>query len=107
MKLLHIGKAGNIERFAAPDSYLFTLDRVEAPIGLSAEEYIALAGDADFIVADAIGDVPGALIENMPKLRLSSFTAFMWHKYQTASTAVRICPITVAMAAPVMPICRG
>lgn len=70
MKLLHIGKAGNIERFASPDSYLFTLDRVEAPIGLSAEEYIALAGDADFIIADAIGDVPGALIENMPKLRL-------------------------------------
>ena len=70
MKLLHIGKAGNIERFAAADSYLFELERVEAPIGLRAEEYLAAAGDAEFIVADAIGEVPGALIERMPNLRL-------------------------------------
>ncbi len=70
MKLLHIGKAGNIERFSAPDSYLFKLDRVEAPIGLPAEEYLAAAKDADFIIADAIGEVSGTLIEQMPNLRL-------------------------------------
>ena len=27
----------------------------------------------------------------------------MWQRYQTASTAVRICPSTVATAAPIMP----
>lgn len=70
MKLLHIGKAGNIERFASPDSFLFELERIEAPIGLSAEEYIAAAPDAQFIIADAIGDVTGSLIEGLPDLRL-------------------------------------
>lgn len=70
MKLLHIGKAGNMDRFAAPDSFLYTLDRVELPIGLPEEEYIAAAGDAEFIIADAIGAVTGKLIEGMPKLRL-------------------------------------
>ena len=70
MKLLYIGKAGNMDRFAAPDSFLLKLDRVEAPVGLSEEEYLAAAGDAEFIVADAIGKVSGKLIENMPNLRL-------------------------------------
>ena len=70
MKLLHIGKAGNIERFADPDSFLFGLERVEAPIGLPAAEYLKAAGDAEFIIADAIGDIPGELIEGMPNLRL-------------------------------------
>ena len=70
MKLLHIGKAGNLERFAAPDSFLYELERVEAPIGLTAEEYMKIAGDAEFIIADAIGEVSGELIEGMPKLRL-------------------------------------
>ncbi|MBQ6550270.1 MAG: hydroxyacid dehydrogenase [Lachnospiraceae bacterium] len=70
MKLLHIGKAGNIERFAAPDSYLMELERVEMPIGLPAAEYLKAAGDAEFIIADAIGDVSGELIEGMPNLCL-------------------------------------
>lgn len=59
-----------MERFSAPDSFLYELETAEAPIGLPPERYIELAGDADFIVADAIGSVPAALIEGMPNLRL-------------------------------------
>ncbi len=70
MKLLHIGKEKNLEKYAAPDSFLYELDRVSAPIGLSTEEYVAVAGDADFIIADAIGAVSGELIDAMPNLRL-------------------------------------
>ena len=70
MKLLHIGKEGNLEKYAAPDSFLFGLERVTAPIGLPAEEYVRIAGDAEFILADAIGAVSGELIDSMPSLRL-------------------------------------
>ena len=41
------------------------------------------------------------------KLLFSSFTAFIWKRYHTASPAVRICPATVATAAPIMPIFSG
>ncbi|MBR6951952.1 MAG: hydroxyacid dehydrogenase [Oscillospiraceae bacterium] len=70
MKLLHIGKANNLEKYAAPDSFLFQLERVSCPIGRTTDEYLAAAGDADFIIADAIGGVSGELIEAMPRLRL-------------------------------------
>ncbi|MBR4744604.1 MAG: hydroxyacid dehydrogenase [Oscillospiraceae bacterium] len=70
MKLLHIGKEKNLERYAAPDSFLYELERVTFPIGLPVEQYVTAAGDADFIIADAIGEVSGELIEAMPRLRL-------------------------------------
>ena len=70
MKLLHIGKEKNLEKYASPDSFLFELERVSCPIGLPAADYLAAAGDADFIIADAIGEVSGDLIEAMPRLRL-------------------------------------
>ena len=41
------------------------------------------------------------------KLLFWSFTAFMWKRYHTASPAVRICPATVATAAPIIPIFSG
>ena len=70
MKVLHIGKKGNMEKYSAPDSFLARLETADAYMGLAADEYIALAGDADFIVADAVGEVSGQLIERMPNLKL-------------------------------------
>ena len=70
MKVLHIGKKGNMEKYSARDSFLYALERVDAPSGLPAEEYLAMAGDAEFIVADAITEVSAALMEGMPGLRL-------------------------------------
>ena len=89
MKLLYIGKAGNMERFAAPGSFLFGLDRVEMPIGLTAEEYLAAAGDADFIIADAIGAVPKELIEGMPNLRLIHSEGVAYNRIDTEEARKR------------------
>ena len=69
MKVLHIGKKGNMERFSAPDSLLSTVDTVDLPMGLPVPEYLAAAGDADFIITDAIGKIPGELIRQMPNLK--------------------------------------
>ena len=46
------------------------------------------------------------LLQMLPLSRksvLKGFTCFMCTMYQTARTAVTICPITVANAAPIMP----
>lgn len=68
MKILHIGKQGNLQRFAAADGFLNSLDLVDLKPDLPVEEYLSQAGDVDFIVADAIASVPGALIRQMPNL---------------------------------------
>ncbi|MCC8356814.1 MAG: hydroxyacid dehydrogenase, partial [Oscillospiraceae bacterium] len=70
MKVLHIGKKGNMERYSAPESYLSRVETADAYMGLSTEEYLALAGDAEVIVADAVASVPAALMDGMPRLRL-------------------------------------
>ena len=70
MKVLHIGKRGMMEKYSAPDSYLYSLEKVDTYMDHSVEEFLAMAGDADFIVADAICRIPGELIERMPNLRL-------------------------------------
>lgn len=70
MKVLHIGKNGNMERFSAPGSYLEQLETADIPMNLPTEEYLQVAADADFIVVDAMGAVPGELIRQMPNLRL-------------------------------------
>ncbi len=70
MKVLHIGKRGNMERYSAPDSFLTQVETADAYMGLSTEEYLALAGDADFIVVDAVGQVTAELMDGMPRLRL-------------------------------------
>lgn len=70
MKVLHIGKKGNMEKYSAPDSLLYKLDAVDLDYGLPTADYLAAAADADFIVADAIAPVPGDLIRSMPNLKL-------------------------------------
>ena len=70
MKVLHIGKRGNMERYSAPGSALERLETADMPMGLPAEDYLAVAADAEFLVADAIAAVPAALIDRMPNLRL-------------------------------------
>ena len=59
-----------MEKYSAGDSFLYQLDTADMPIGLPAGEYLKEAGDADFIVVDAIGKVEAALIEGMPNLKL-------------------------------------
>lgn len=70
MKVLHIGKKGNMERFSAVDSYLTHLETADVPMNLDTQVYLDAAADADYIVVDAMGAVPGDLIRQMPNLRL-------------------------------------
>lgn len=70
MKVLHIGKNGNMERFSAPDSYMTQVEIADIPMNLPVSEYLNAAGDAAYIVVDAMGAVPGDLIRQMPNLRL-------------------------------------
>ena len=70
MKLLVIGDE---KRFAKYRPALDIVDRVEAvvaPRGTSDDEIAALAGDVDFIVADAISPVSARLMDAFPSLKL-------------------------------------
>lgn len=68
MKILHIGKQGNLQRFAAAEGFLNSLDLVDLKPDLPVEEYLNQAGDADFVIVDAITAIPGELIRQMPNL---------------------------------------
>lgn len=85
MKVLHIGKKGNMERFSAPGSYLERLERVDIPMNLETQEYLDAASDAEFIIADAMGAVPGELIRQMPRLRLIHSEGVGFNRIDTAA----------------------
>jgi phosphoglycerate dehydrogenase-like enzyme len=70
MKLLHIGKKGNLERFSEKEHQLPEFELVDLPVGLPEEEYLMAAGDADIIIADAMAKVSGELLCRMPKLKM-------------------------------------
>ncbi len=70
MKLLHIGKKGNVERYTPRDSFTESFEVTDIPMGLSDEEILKAGGDADFIIADAMGTITAGVIENMPNLKL-------------------------------------
>lgn len=69
-KVLHIGKAGNMERYAADKKFLEKIHLVDLPMGLEPEKYLKEAKDAQVIVADAIARIPAELIDGMPNLRM-------------------------------------
>lgn len=70
MKILHIGKQGNLQRFAPKNSVLRTMTLVDMPMNRPTADYLAEGADADFIIADAIAPVTGAMISQMPNLKL-------------------------------------
>ncbi len=69
MKILHIGKKGNPERFSKPDSPIKNFDIINMSAGLSADEYLSKSFECEHIIADAIADVPANLINAMPFLK--------------------------------------
>lgn len=70
MKILHIGKAENMERYTPDVPAAKTASVAEMPMGHTAQEYAAAMPDAEVIVADAIAEVPGALIGELPQLKM-------------------------------------
>ncbi|OOM75700.1 NAD(P)-dependent oxidoreductase [Clostridium sp. BL-8] len=70
MKLLHIGKKGNINRFSKKSELMEGIEIIEMPSGLGADEYLAIGKDAEFIIADAMAKVSEELIKGMPNLKM-------------------------------------
>ena len=70
MKLLHIGKKGNVERYSKEVDLAKHMEIIDLPAGLSEEEYLQQAREADFIIADAMAVVTGKMISQMPNLKL-------------------------------------
>ena len=70
MKILHIGKRGNLQRFTQTSSILRTMTLVDVPMNEPVSAYLKDGADADFIIADAMAPVTGELIRSMPNLKL-------------------------------------
>ncbi|MQM73160.1 MAG: hypothetical protein DUD26_08830 [Eubacteriaceae bacterium] len=70
MKILHIGKRGNLQRFTHESSILRTMTLVDVPMNEPVSAYLKDGADADFIIADAMAPVTGELIRSMPNLKL-------------------------------------
>lgn len=70
MKILHLGKKGNVERYLPDKNYMDNVELVDLPITKTVEEVLKEAGNADYIIADAIASVPGELIRQMPELKM-------------------------------------
>ena len=70
MKILHIGREENMERYPAPDYIAEEIETVSLPMGKRPEDYLDAMEEAQVIVADAMADVPGALIRKMPHLKM-------------------------------------
>ncbi len=70
MKLLVIGNKERTEKYMPDIPLTREIEIVVAQRGASNAELLALAPDADFIMADAIAPVDAELIENMPNLKL-------------------------------------
>ena len=70
MKILHIGKRGNLQRFTQKSSILRTMTLVDVPMNEPVSAYLKEGADADFIIADAMAPVTGELIRSMPNLKL-------------------------------------
>lgn len=70
MKLLHIGKKGNMERYSVKEDQLSEFELVDLPVGLPEKEYLMAAGDADIIIADAMARISSELLCRMPKLKM-------------------------------------
>ena len=89
VKVFHIGKVGNVEKYSSEGSFLAGLELVDAPHGLSDDEYIRLGKDADFLIADAISPVSAYLIGGMPHLKLIHSEGVAFNAIDTAAAAGR------------------
>ena len=70
MKLLIIGDAQRVDKYLPDLPIVEVTERIVVPRGMSDEDILTLAGDADVIMADAISPVSARLITGMPNLCL-------------------------------------
>ena len=89
MKILHIGKAENMERYTPDVPAAKTAMVVEMPMGHTAQEYAAAMPDAEVIVADAIAEVPGVLMEKLPQLKMIHSEGVAFNRIDVAAASAR------------------
>ncbi len=89
MKVLQIGKKGNIKKYSAADSFLLQMEAVEMYMTSDIGAYLEAAGDADFIVCDAVAEIPAKLIEQMPHLKMIHSEGVAYNQIDTGAAARR------------------
>jgi len=89
MKILHIGKKGNMERFTRMPEIVKNMKQADLVMNLPTEEYLKVAEDADIIVADAMATVPADLIDAMPNLKMICSEGVGYNKIDIASAKSR------------------
>ena len=94
MKLLHLGKKGNVEKYTVADDFTQNIELVDLPVATPVKEILEAASDADFMFVDAMGAVPAELIDAMPNLKLiqSEGVGFQFFALDAAATrGVYVC----------------
>lgn len=87
MKALIIGSKSRYEKFYPSNPFTDSLEKVYVELGTPDEEILKVAADAEFIAADAIADVSGALIEHMPLLKIIHSEGVAFNKIDYAAAA--------------------
>lgn len=70
MKLLAIGDKARIDKYLPDLPIVSEVERIVVPRGTSDADILAVASDADFILADAVSPVSTQVIEGMPNLKI-------------------------------------
>lgn len=70
MKIFHIGKKGNIQRYTEPSEKLEEYELIDIPSDTPASELLARGRDAEVIIIDAVTPLSAELIGAMPDLKL-------------------------------------
>lgn len=89
MKILVIGREGRLKKYTRNEERMNAYDIVYASPDTSEEKLIALGGDADFVLVDAMAALPRAVIEAMPNLKLIHSEGVGFNKIDTEAAKER------------------
>ena len=70
LKMLHMGRGESLSLYTPHTEFTDAVTKVTLPLGLPVADYVKALPDADIIVVDAMGKVPGELIQALPDLKL-------------------------------------
>lgn len=70
MKILHIGKQGNIERYTDPAEPISEYEVIDKPSDTPVSVLLAEGADAEVIIIDAVTPLTAQVIQGMPNLKL-------------------------------------
>ena len=89
MKLLVLGNRARVEKYLPSMPVTHEVEVVVSPLGKTNDDLLALAPDADFIMADAIASVDAYLIDHMPNLKLIHSEGVAFNKFDCEAAKAR------------------